>query len=592
MRQTLGHLKRYIQIYHVNERRRLILFGIMQAFTGVLDLVGVGLLGIAGALSVRAISGLEPGERVSSFLRQLPFGNLSIMGYILLFLVSSSLLLMGKTVLSAVLSNRTLNYVARINSRLSTDILEKVYSDLPSKYEKYSLQEKIYYTTDGIENLTVGIAGAFLTLLADFTVLLALAATLFVIDFNTTAITLIIFGVLGFISTKKLSKVAAQVGGEVNRLSISSATKINEIEKNLKTLRVSGRISNFIYEIIEIRESAISYSARKAFLPSLSKYFVELVMVFGTLVIAVLQLIFNSALHAAGSLSIFMASISRIAPATLRLQQGTILIKGNIRAASRTLDFLELAITGEPTITKRVKFSDLSNPSEFGIKVKGLSYSYPNNSAFSIKELNFEFEERDFVVLNGRSGAGKSTLVDLLLGVRKPDAGTITIGELSLADSILKYPGSIYYVPQESVYIDASLRENLLFGFDASEIPDQKLLHALDKVDLRNLVIDHPEGLDQQLGTGGRLLSGGQLQRLAIARALITHPRILFLDEPTSALDLESEVIISNLLNDLNREITIIMISHRDNILSYAKKMMTIDDGELTYFGPIVSKGS
>ena len=587
MMSALRNLKRYLGIFRFEEKKALLIFGLLQAAVGVLDLVGVGMLGIAGALSIRVISGLAPGDRVNRFLHHLPVPEMSTLNYVLLFLLGSSLLLMSKTIISAILSNFTLRYVARVNKRISDETIHLVYSDLAGTFQKYSAQERVYYTTDGLENLTVGIAGAFLALIADLTVLFSLALALLIVDYKTTLATLTIFGITGIVSTKILGRAAAQVGGEVNRLSISSATKIIELEKSYKTLKVSGRIPNFIEQILEIRDQTILLSSKKAFLPNLSKYLIELIMVLGTLTVSLLQLFFNSALHAAGSLSIFIASISRIAPATLRLQQGAILIKGNVRAASKTLDFLDLTKEVEGNPLQRVRFNQLKNPESYKIQVTDLNFTYAGNGTFKFSEVNFELEENDFMVLNGRSGAGKSTLVDLLLGVRKPSSGSITVGGIPIGDCIHKFPGSIYYVPQESVYIDASLRENLLFGFHQSEVPESILNDALKKVGLYNLLSSDTLGFDQLIGTGGRQLSGGQLQRLAIARALLASPKILFLDEPTSSLDPESENIISRLLKDLNSSMTIILISHRDRTIEYANKLMSIDNGKITHFGPI-----
>ena len=171
--------------------------------------------------------------------------------------------------------------------------------------------------------------------------------------------------------------------------------------------------------------------------------------------------------------------------------------------------------------------------------------------------MNFKIKDKSFYVLKGTSGAGKSTLLDLLMGIIKPSNGQVIYN--------IQKP-RIGYVSQECFVINETIRKNIAFGVSDDEIIDKKIIEKLKIVDLYNYVSKLNDGLNFKLLSNGLNLSVGQKQRIGIARALYFEPDILFLDEPTSALDNKTELDILNTLKDLSKSITIIMVSHKENL--------------------------
>ena len=185
----------------------------------------------------------------------------------------------------------------------------------------------------------------------------------------------------------------------------------------------------------------------------------------------------------------------------------------------------------------------------------------------------------------GSSGAGKSTIVDLLLGVLEPDAGSISISNCSPRDSFEMWPGAVAYVPQDVLIFNGSIRENIALGFDSSSIPDDDLYDALSKAQLLDYVLSLPEKLESQVGDRGARMSGGQRQRLGIARALLTKPQLLVLDEATSALDGETESNIADGIQSLKGEVTVVMIAHRLSSVRKAEKVIYLHEGRIACIG-------
>ena len=276
-------------------------------------------------------------------------------------------------------------------------------------------------------------------------------------------------------------------------------------------------------------------SAEMTFIPSISKYVMETTVVIGALVIAGIQFVMKDAVQAVGTLSIFLAAGTRIAPAALRLQQGAVQIKEATGSASSTLTLIdELS-----SIKVDNEIPDVLNLDHKGfvpeISIKGASLTYPSKKLPAVQDLNLQIPAGGSLAFVGPSGAGKTTIVDMILGVLSPDEGSIEISGISPLDAIRKWPGAISYVPQDVMISNGTIRENVALGYPLEVTTDQRVYAALEIADLVGFVKSLPNGLDTQVGERGTKISGGQRQRLGIARAMFTNPSLLVLDEATSS---------------------------------------------------------
>ena len=293
------------------------------------------------------------------------------------------------------------------------------------------------------------------------------------------------------------------------------------------------------------------------------------------------QFVAEDSLKAITTLSIFLAAGSRVAPATLRVQQAALQIKSSFGQASSTLSVIEKIRDLEPSPVSDSKLHTTYPGFNPLIEVSELGFTYPGAEKPVITNVSLAVNPGEIVALVGPSGSGKTTLVDLILGLIRPNTGSVKISSQSPEDAIRSFPGAISYVPQEVEIFPTTIRRNLAMGFDERNISDSYFWAALEAAQLDEFVLALPNGLDTHLSISGINLSGGQKQRLGIARALFTNPRVLVLDESTSSLDANTESQIVKTIQGLAGDITIIIIAHRLSSIKNLEMIYYIGNGQV-----------
>jgi ABC-type multidrug transport system fused ATPase/permease subunit len=280
-----------------------------------------------------------------------------------------------------------------------------------------------------------------------------------------------------------------------------------------------------------------------------------------------------------------MAAGSRLAPAVLRLQSSAIQVRISGGSAKATLDLIDSL--------SLVKLQN-HNINEFKwnhedflpeVKINELNFSYQENLPKTLNNISLFIKPGELVAITGASGAGKTTLIDCIIGAFKTKPGSVLISGLDPLDAINKWPGAIGYVPQEVVILNATVRENVVFGYAENEVPENLVEEALRKAHLFDHVSGLSEGVNSYVGDRGTKLSGGQRQRLGIARALVSKPKLLILDEATSSLDGKSEADISDSINEFRGEVTTLIIAHRLSTIRNADKVIYMNKGKIEFIG-------
>jgi len=215
---------------------------------------------------------------------------------------------------------------------------------------------------------------------------------------------------------------------------------------------------------------------------------------------------------------------------------------------------------------------------------ENVSYTYINSKSPAINNFSLEIESGESIAFVGESGSGKSTLMNLVIGFRRPTEGRILLDGCDMQElDLRKYRKFLAVVPQNTILFSGSVRENIVYGLE--KVPDSRLWEILEIANAAKFVSEMPQGLNTTLGEHGNRLSGGQGQRIAIARALIRNPNIIVLDEATSALDVMSESLIQEAIQRLTKGRTTLIVAHRLSTIRNASRIIVMKNGKIVESG-------
>jgi ATP-binding cassette subfamily C protein len=580
-----NQFQQVLSVYNKRDKGKLFLVALSQVFLALLDLLGVALLGVIGALSVYGIQSKSPGNRINQVLEFTNLSQFNFQQQVAILGGIAAFVLIFKTIISVIVVRKTLLFVSRRGALISSNLVRNLFSKSVTDLNKHNNQEIIYSTTVGVENLTTRVIGSSLMIFSDLVLLVVLFVGLLFVDISISISIFLIFSLVAFALNKYMKSTVYKLGIDEARLGVSSNENIVEALNSYRELTVKNRRSFYIERITELRMNMAFITAQKSFIPNLSKYAFEVTLIIASFVVAGIQFALYNSSQAIASLAIFLAAATRIAPAILRIQQSTIYLRLGLATVEKTMKMIDFARSGHhDTMISTPKSFDHSDFEPL-IEVKNLTFKYENNSNFSIQNLNLLVAPGSQVAITGSSGAGKSTLVDLILGVFPNNSDSIKISGLTPLSAFAKWPGSVAYVPQNINIMNSTIRENISQGYEFDSMDEERIWNSLKVAHLDEFVKSMPNGIDTHVGEFGNQLSGGQRQRLGIARALFTSPRLLILDEATSALDGETEALISQTIKELKGKCTVILIAHRLSSVMNADKVIFMEGGKIVAEG-------
>ena len=374
--------------------------------------------------------------------------------------------------------------------------------------------------------------------------------------------------------------------GRLLRLGIArqhhDGQRIQELQQGLggvKEAKLLGRESGFLAKYEEHNAESARIEQFQATLQLLPRLWIELLAVTGlaTLIITMLAQ-GQEAAAIVPTLGLFAAAAFRLMPSAYRVLGAV----QNLPYGMPVIKMLreELKLTSElPINFKGSVDSRVSNLFEEGIELVNVDYVYPGSSEPALKDLNISIRKGESIGFVGPSGSGKSTLVDIVLGLLTPTSGEVQVDKENIQIGLRSWQDQIGYVPQSVYLTDDTLRNNVAFGIPSAQIDERALNRAIHAAQLDAFVASQPSGLDTVVGERGVRLSGGQLQRIGIARALYHDPAVLVLDEATSALDTLTEKGVMDSVEALQGSKTLLIVAHRLSTVKHCSRLYQLDRG-------------
>jgi len=560
---------------------------LLQFVLALFDLVGIILIGLIGALSIKGIESQTPGNRVSLALSLLHIEKMQLVSQTIILGILTTIVLTTKTIFTVYFTKKTLRFLSSQGVLLSSSLIGKLLNQPVSVLQSESIQSRIYSLTTGVTSIALGVIATFVGLISELILLLVLIIGLSIVDPVLALFTFTIFSILGYAIYYQMSGRAKKLGIENSVLAIKSDEKISEVVLTFREATVRNRLPYYAENIKWVRLQMAEGLAELQFLPNVSKYIIEVAVVLIGLCLSAIQFSIYDSSRAIATLTLFLAAGTRMAPALMRIQQNAIQIKISLGISKPTLE-LVAQLSGLPDLNYEKSALDRNfenfHPS---IVVKGLSFKHEGAENLTLSDITFDLNEGESLAIVGTSGAGKSTLVDLILGIFEPTSGEVLVSNSHPKLLPALWPGAIGYVPQNVSIINASIEENICLGFPYEKEDATHIDTAIQLAQLSEFVASLPDGVHTQVGDRGTKLSGGEKQRLGIARALYTNPKLLVLDEATSSLDGKTESMISESLQTLKGYVTLIVIAHRLSTIRNIDKVLYLQGGKVKAFGSL-----
>ena len=475
----------------------------------------------------------------------------------------------------------SLGVVNRAQSAAQAAMLERY---LRSDFEEFrgrSRSQILQVITGAVPQAFTGVLLGAILVITDTLAIAAIFLALLVMAPLASVLAILVFGGTALLVARVFKPFAYKYGMQRLMLEQDAWSHLNPAIEGFRETRLFRRESLFLEQYRDNRKEYAKTSQRQSILGEAPKYLLEVAMIVGILLIAFLLFWLYDEATAFGLLAVFAAGAVRIVPALNRV----VATMNNVRASMPNLSVAAEQIRGLDDGVGRVEFAvdhDLGGPvPDESIQVHALGFRYDTGSRDVLSGVDAQIDRGTTVALVGSSGAGKTTFADLLVGLLRPTAGAITVGEMNISREPRRWMSEVAVVSQQVYLWDAPLRDLITFGALRDEVDEEHLADVVRRARLEDFVAELPEGLGQWVGDGGVRVSGGQAQRIGIARALYARPRVLVLDEATSALDNETEHQITETIAALHGELTVIVIAHRLSTVKNADEILFFSEGRL-----------
>ncbi len=463
-------------------------------------------------------------------------------------------------------------------------IADELYSSFLNSPYSFHLRKNTASLQQHMECIGAVINGLMfpsLTIFTEVAVTVTIIIALAWIDIASTAFIAISFIVMVGIFYV-LTRIKLKKWGETrNYHRTKTIQQINQGLGGIKETKILHKEKYFIGEYVKHLSQTLNVDHKERVVLQTPRLYIETITV--VLIVGIMLYFLNYG----NDPQIFLIKMSLFAVAAIRIMPSF----GRISASMSTMRIytpaLDVLLEDLRTAGKLSAFGtkEIEEGSEIrfkdNIELKSICFNYEDNLDFKISDVNLKIKIKNSVAFVGPTGAGKTTVVDIITGLLSPVSGKVEVDGLDIASGMISWQRQIGYIPQNIYLTDDTIRRNIAFGVCDAEIDEKKIQNAIRLAQLENFISGLQKGIDTEIGERGVRISGGERQRIGIARALYNDPEVIVMDEATSSLDNETERAFMEAIKNLGGKKTIIIIAHRLTTVQHCDKIFFLEKGKL-----------
>ena len=542
-----------------------------------LDIVGIALIGIT--VSMLSSTNIAPNTITGRLIAVVEGTGLP--NVYAIFAFASVIFFVAKAIASIFLNQLVLHRVAKLETERARTLFSQVgHANLDSLYG-WTKKELSIALLDSLEMAFGKLVMSISVVFGEALLILGICIYLATIDFGLLVVVAIYFALVGLVMNLAVANRTKNTAIAMQKAGLQTNGAIFALYDNFRQVSALGKQGYFESTFSKGRKELATGSARMSSMSVMPRYITEIALMLGFALLVIQRSVSNGNGMSASTIALFVAGSFRIVASLLPLQGSYVLLKQIAGAGHLSLALGEDLGEAAQPLPEPVDHEPSAQTETKVLELRDVSYTYPGSSSSALRVARFDVRTGDFVVVSGKSGAGKSTLADLILGLRLPTFGSVLVEGINATEFVSRNPGKVSYVPQSCAIFEGTLAQNISLVQEVNESDFLSIQRAAEQAGLGTLIKELPSGLNTNIGESSRNLSGGQIQRIGLARALFAQPDLLILDEATSALDPATEASIMETLRGLKAKVTILAIAHKGKIFDLADRQYSITAGEV-----------
>ena len=585
MIEQIKSIHRIIHLALESSRKRdlykLLVSLIAQIFLSLADLLGVLILGILSSRILNEYLGTSRSQSGPLYELESTLNLENLKSIQMASLVVIIFLL--KSIASLFLSWKLYDLLAKCANSASNSFIDN-FLETPFVWVRKMDNQKLPFAfMEGINAFSIGVLGNVILLLADLSMIIIMLIGLAQLSLIATVMVIALFGLLTYLLFRLITPKIKSIGNLGTALSIQGRNAILDIKELFQEFPDRSKSKYFEMKAREIRSASSKNYAREQWYSGLPKNLMETAGIIGIFLILLIASILGPTESNVGLVTAFLAATSRIIPALLRIQSNWLSINRNVGYVEQALPVLMRVSEAADKVSRfKTVVPDRNKETHRtgGLTFREVAFKYPDADKNTLQNISFVAKPGEKVAILGDSGSGKTTLSNLILGLLDASSGVIDYehARSSVFNQSLSETG---YLPQKPYIFSGTIFENISLTNDDSLVDMDRYAKAIGQSRISEFIDNLHNGDKTIVGYDGISLSGGESQRIALARVLYLNPPLIVLDEPTSSLDSHTDDFVSQTLTSSALQNTVFIVAHKYKTVRNVDRIIYLENGKI-----------